>query len=151
MNVSIVFLIKKKILRACLVSFLLEEGQAEASESLRQRDRKSFATRCENTAGWRRLANTGSHRRSCAQKDQVSPERPQGNKPLPQRHCLHKVCVEVQDRQTNRSEKEALEKVIKIEGKALPPLQFRLNHRQDIHENPLGAEGQGDLECEFSA
>lgn len=39
-----------------------------------------------------------------------------------------KYVVKLQGCQTNCSEKEALEKVIKIERNALPPLLFHRNH-----------------------
>lgn len=67
------------------------------------------------------------------------------------RHCPYKACGGTLGLSDQLLEKEALEKVIKIKRNALPPLQFHLNHWQDIHENPVGPEGQGDLECEFSA
>ena len=93
LNVS---LIKKKQKTQSVSGFLftaLEQGQAGTPESPSQRSRRHLWPGLR-TAGWKHLANKGSHflrRRSCAQHDQVPPGRPQRRKPLPLRPGLYKA------------------------------------------------------------
>lgn len=69
-----------------------------------------------------------------------------GDKPLPQRCGLYIThVVELRGSQTKGSEKETLEKVVKIERNVPPPLQFHLNHWRDHHKDPGDLKGKQTL------
>ena len=103
----------------------LEQGQAGTPESPSQRGRRHLWPGLR-TAGWKHLANKGSHylcRHSCARMAWPSPTRKASEET---NRCLkdtafRKHVVELQGCQTSSSEKETLEKVIEIKRNAPAP------------------------------